>query len=94
MVPLKVQSPDSLKEICEAGETAARQFILSKLNKKLLRSLDIRVTTEKKGGITFKVEVFIDIEPVLEVDADELADKATEVALSAIDEKMRGKKLG
>lgn len=94
MVLLKGLSPNSLKELCEAGETAARQFVLSRLNKKLIRSLDIQVITETRGGITFKVEVFIDVEPVLKIDVDELADMATEAALSAIDEKMRGKKLG
>lgn len=94
MVFLKGLSPNSLKELCEAGETAARQFVLSRLNKKLIRSLDIQVITEKRTGITFKVEVFIDVEPVLEIDVDELANMATEVALSTIDEKMRGKKLG
>jgi hypothetical protein len=94
VVLLKGLSPNSLKELCEAGETAAHQFVLSRLNKKLIRSLDIQVITEKRGGITFKVEVFIDIEPVLKIDIDELADMATEAALSAIDEKMRGKKLG
>jgi len=94
VVFLKGLSPNSLKELCEAGETAARQFVLSRLNKKLIRSLDIQVITEKRTGITFKVEVFIDVEPVLEIDVDELANMATEVALSTIDEKMRGKKLG
>jgi len=94
VVLLKGLSPNSLKELCEAGETAARQFVLSRLNKKLIRSLDIQVITETRGGITFKVEVFIDVEPVLKIDVDELADMATEAALSAIDEKMRGKKLG
>lgn len=91
---LKRLSSNSLKELCETGEIAARHFVLSKLNKKLIRSLDIRVITEKKGGVTFKVEVFIDVEPVLEIDVDELANMATEAALSVIDQKMRGKKLG
>ena len=94
MVLLKGLSPSDLKEVCEAGETAARQFVLSKLDKKLIRSLDIQITSEKKGGTTFKVDIFIDVEPVVEIDADELADMAADAALSAIDEKMRGKKLG
>jgi len=94
VVLLKGLSPSDLKEVCEAGETAARQFVLSKLDKKLIRSLDIQITSEKKGGTTFKVDIFIDVEPVVEIDADELADMAADAALSAIDEKMRGKKLG
>jgi hypothetical protein len=94
VVPLKALSPGDLKEVCEAGETAARQFVLSKLDKKLIRSLDIQVTSERRGGTTFKVDVFVDVEPVVEIDADTLADMAADAALSAIDEKMRGKKLG
>lgn len=91
---MKALSPGDLKEVCEAGETAARQFVLSKLDKKLIRSLDIQVTSERRGGTTFKVDVFVDVEPVVEIDADTLADMAADAALSAIDEKMRGKKLG
>jgi len=93
---LKGLSPSSLKEFCEAGETAARQFVLSKLDKKLIRSLDIQVMSEKKRGsrTTFNVEVFIDVEPAVEIDAGELAAMATDAALSAIDEKMRGRKVG
>lgn len=94
MVILKALSPSDLKEVCEAGETAARQFVLSKLDKKLLRSLDIQVTSERKGGTIFKVDVFIDVEPVVEIDVDKLADMAADAALSAIDERMRDKKLG
>jgi len=52
------------------------------------------VTSERRGGTTFKVDVFVDVEPVVEIDADTLADMAADAALSAIDEKMRGKKLG
>lgn len=94
MVLLKGPSPSSLKELCEVGETAARQFVLYKLDKKLIRSLDIQVTSEKRGGTTFKVEVFVDVEPAVDIDVDELAASAADAALSAIDERMRGKKLG
>jgi FKBP-type peptidyl-prolyl cis-trans isomerase (trigger factor) len=94
VVLLKGLPPSSLKELCEVGENAARQFVLSKLDRKLIRSLDIQVTSEKGGKTTFKVEVFVDVEPAVEIDVEELADTAADAALSAIDERMRGKKLG
>ncbi|MGA2574206.1 MAG: DUF3194 domain-containing protein [Candidatus Methanomethylicaceae archaeon] len=86
---MKTRSPEQIKEICEAGETAALQFILSKLDKKLIKSMDIRVCSEKKASTTFKVDVALELEAGVEVDADKLAEMAAEEALSAIDRKMR-----
>jgi hypothetical protein len=78
-----------MKEICEAGETTARQFILSQLDKKLIKSMDIRVSSEKKASTTFKVDVALEVEAGVEVDVDNLAEMAAQEALSAIDRKMR-----
>jgi hypothetical protein len=89
VIPLKARSPEQIKEICEAGETAALQFILSKLDRKLIKSMDIRVCSEKKASTTFKVDVALEVEAGVEVDVDNLADMAAQEALSAIDRKMR-----
>jgi hypothetical protein len=86
---LKTRSPEQIKEICEAGETAALQFILSKLDKKLIKSMDIRVCSEKKASTTFKVDVALEVEAGVEVDVDSLAEMAAQEALSAIERKMR-----
>lgn len=89
---MKARSPNRLKEICEAGETAAREYLLSKLERKLIRALDIEVTSETGDGITFSIDVSVELEPGIEIDLDKLADDASEAALSAIDKKMKGRK--
>ena len=87
-------SPDELKAICEAGESAAREYVLSRVDKRLVKGLSISVATEKRNETTFSVDVSIDLEPVLDMDAEELADLAAQAALDAIDNKMGGRKLG
>ena len=90
MNPLKkARSSEQIKEICKAGENAALQYILTRLDKKLIKSLDITITSEKKEGTTFNVEVALELEAGVEVDVDQLAEKAAEVALTSIDERMR-----
>lgn len=92
MKPVRKRSPDRLKGICEAGEAAAREYILSKLDRKLIRSLDIEVTSEAGDGITFNVDVSLELEPGIGTDLDRLTDEASDAALSAIDKEMRVRK--
>lgn len=92
MSALKALSPDRLREICEAGETAAREHVLSKLDRKLVRSLEIEVTAETGNQTTFNVGISLELEPGIETDLDELTDGASEAALSAIDKLMKRKK--
>ena len=94
MINLAALSPDELKAICEAGESAASEYVLSRVDKRLVKGLSISVATEKRNETTFSVDVSIDLEPVLDMDAEELADLAAQAALDAIDNKMRGRKLG
>lgn len=89
---MKARSPERLKEICEAGETAAREYVLSRLERKLIRSLDIEVTSETGDGVTFNIDVSVELEPGIEIDLDKLSDEASDAALSAIDKKMKGRK--
>jgi hypothetical protein len=89
---LKVRSPDKLREICEAGETAAREYVISKLERKLLHSLEIEVTSETSDKTTFIVGISLELEPGIETDLDKLTDEASEAALSAIDKMMKRKK--
>jgi len=84
---LRARSPELIREACEAGEAAATQYVLSRLDKKLIRSLDIQITSERGDGTTdtFDVEVSLETEPLVETDLDALSEGATEAALSAID---------
>ncbi len=92
MNPLKRRSPSELKETCQAGEAAAREFILSQLDKKLIRSLDIEVTSDCGDGITFNIDISLELEPGIEIDLEKMTDDASEAALSVIDKRMKGRK--
>lgn len=85
--------PIDLAAICESGEAAARKHILSKVDRQLIRDLNILVSTEKEIGKTkgtvFSVEVSIDLDPVVDMDVEKLADEATDAALAEIDLKMK-----
>jgi len=88
--------PVDLAAVCASGEAAARRYVLSKVDRSLVRSLDIVVSAEKgkgKGkGKDFSVDVSIDLDPVVDIDIEALADEAAEAALSEIDLKMKGQK--
>lgn len=92
MNALKARSPEKLKEICEAGETAARGYLLSHLERKLIQSMEIEVTSETGGQTTFNVDISLELEPGIEIDLDKLTDEASDAALSAIDKMMKRKK--
>ncbi|MCQ5373961.1 MAG: DUF3194 domain-containing protein [Candidatus Methanomethylicia archaeon] len=79
-----------MKEACEVGESAARKYVTSKVNERLINSLDIQVKYEEEE-VLFSVDVFIDLSPLSGVDPERLADEAADAALSAIDKIVRGK---
>jgi len=88
--------PVDLAAVCASGEAAARRYVLSKVDRSLVRSLDIVVSAEngkaKDKGKDFSVDVSIDLDPVVDIDVEALADEAAEAALSEIDLKMKGQK--
>lgn len=86
---LSPRSPKVVREACEAGEAAASRYVFSKIDKKLISSLEVLVSSEQNDGTTFNVDVSIELEPATEMDADELSNQAADAALSAIDEKMK-----
>jgi hypothetical protein len=86
---LRARPPALIVGACEAGEVAARGLVLSKINKKFITDLDIRITSEKDEGTKFDVDISIEVGPMVEVDLEDLIEQATDAALSAIDEKMK-----
>ncbi|MEM3882494.1 MAG: DUF3194 domain-containing protein [Candidatus Methanomethyliaceae archaeon] len=79
-----------MREACEVGESAARKYVTSKVNERLINSLDIQVKYEEED-LLFSVDVFIDLSPLSGIDPERLADEAADAALSAIDKIVRGK---
>jgi len=86
--------PADLATICASGEAAARRHVLSKVDRSLIRSLDIVVSAEKgkRKEKNFSVDVSIELDPVVDIDVEALADEAAEAALSEIDLNMKGQK--
>jgi len=83
-------APVDLAAVCESGEAAARRYILSKVDRSLIRSLEIAVSAERRGGNDFSVDVSIELDPVVDIDVEALADGAADAALSEIDLLMKG----
>ncbi|MEN3006324.1 MAG: DUF3194 domain-containing protein [Candidatus Methanosuratincola petrocarbonis] len=87
-------SKKEIEEICLAGENAAREYVLSVLDRHLIRSLNVRVMSERSGsGLDFNADVEIEVDPVVNMDLEQLAEAAADRALEAIDEKVRAKRV-
>lgn len=79
---------EKVREACEIGERAARNYIYSKIDPKFLKNLEISVIFENSS---FTVDVFIEIFPAIDVNVEEVVEEATNKALLEIDKFIRGK---
>lgn len=80
-------SLERVREACEVGEQAARNYIYSKVNPKFLRNLEISVIYE---DLSFTVDIFIEVLPTIGVNVEEIVEEATNKALLEIDKFIRG----
>ena len=78
---------EQLEKLCEIGEKAARDHILSKVSARKISTLDITVDTEGNKPVTVNVEVEITLSPLLKgFDTEKLTKEAIEKAFTAIHE--------
>jgi len=76
--------------LCEIGEKAAREYILTKVSSRRISTLDITVDTEGSKPVTVNVEVQITLSPLMKnFDVEKLTKDATEKAFGAINEYLR-----
>ena len=81
---------EQLKRLCDLGEKAARDYVLSKVSQRRISTLDITVDTEGTKPITVNVEVEVNLSPLMkDFDADTLAKEAVAKAFAAIHEYLR-----
>jgi len=81
---------EQLEEICDIGEKAARDFILSKVSVGRVSTLDITVDAEGSKPVTVNVEVEVALSPLMkDFDVDKLTNEAMERAFAAINEYLR-----
>jgi hypothetical protein len=80
-----------LEQLCETGERAARAYILSKVPRKHISTLDITIDIEGSKPVTVNVEVELELsESMKDFNVDELAKQATQKAFEAAKLYLRG----
>lgn len=85
-------SKKDLEELCLAGESAARKYVFSVVDRRLVRSLSVRVSSEPSpSGVDFSADVEIEVDPVVTIDLEKLAEEAADCALQEIDALVRRK---
>jgi len=81
---------EQIERLCEIGEKAARDHILSKVPARKISSLDITIDTEGSKPLTVNVEVEVTLSPLMkDFNADGLSKEAVDRAFSAIKEYLR-----
>jgi len=81
---------EQLEKLCEIGEKAARDHILSKVSASRISALDITVDTEGSKPVMVNVEVEVTLSPLMKgFDVEKLTKEATEKAFAAIREHLR-----
>jgi len=84
-------TPEQLEKLCEIGEKAAREHVLSKVSSRKISALNITVDTEGTKPVTVNVDVEISLSPLIKgYDAERLAREAKEKAFESIKEYLSG----
>jgi len=81
---LKKLTDQELEEISEAAAVAAENYIFSKISKKEVLDMDLRVEFHQEDGLDVDVELELYLDELSQAD-ESLADEAAEVAMDEID---------
>ena len=81
---------EQLEKLCEIGEKAAREHILSRVSARRISTLDVTIDTEGAKPVTVNVEVELTLSPLMRnFNVEKLTEEATEKAFEAINEYLR-----
>jgi len=81
---------EQLEKLCEIGEKAARDHILSKVSARKVSTLDINIDTEGNKPVTVNVEVEVTLSPLMKnYNVEKLSKEAVEKAFAAINKYLR-----
>ena len=81
---------EQLEKLCEIGEKAAREPILSKVSTRRISTLDVTIGTEGTKPITVNVDVELALSPLMRnFSVEKLTKEATEKAFEAINGYLR-----
>jgi len=84
---LKKLTDQELEEISEAAAVAAENYIFSRISKKEVLDLELRVEFQQDDGLDVDVEVELFLDELSKAE-ESLADEAAQVALDEIDKKI------
>jgi len=78
-------TPKQLEKLCEIGEKAAREHVLSKVSSRQISALNISIETEGSKPVTVNIDVDISLSPLMkDCNVEKLAKEATEKAFASI----------
>jgi len=80
---------EQIMAVVEAGEKAARDYVLSRLPAKKVYDMGICIQAEGSKPLTITVDVELRIASSAKVDPDQLAREAAKKAMEAIEAKLR-----
>ncbi|EKF85552.1 DUF3194 domain-containing protein [Methanobacterium formicicum] len=81
---MKTLTDPEMEKISEAAAIAAENYIFSKVSKKEVQDMELRVEFNQEDGLDVDVEVELFLDELCKAD-DNLADEAAQVALEEID---------
>ncbi|OPX59665.1 MAG: hypothetical protein A4E25_01152 [Methanobacterium sp. PtaB.Bin024] len=81
---MKTLTDSEMEDISEAAAVAAENYIFSKVSKKEILDLELRVEFNQDKGLDVDVEIELFLDELSKAD-ESLADQAAEVALDEID---------
>jgi len=83
-------TPKQIEKLCEIGEKAAREYVISKISPRKISELNITVDTEGRKPVMVNVEVEITLSPLMKnFDTGKLTREASEKAFASIKEYLR-----
>jgi len=80
-------TPEQLEKLCEIGEKAAREHVLSKVSSRQISTLNISIDTEGTKPVTVNIDVEINLSPLMKnYNVEKLAKEAAEKAFASVKE--------
>lgn len=82
---------EQLEKLCEIGEKAARDYVLSKIPNRRISNFNVTVTTEGNKPVNVDIEIELELSPLMkDFNAEKLTNEAVQKGFAAIEEYLRG----
>jgi len=78
-------TPEQLEKLCEIGEKAAREYVVSRVSSRKISALNISIDIEGSKPVTVNIDVEINLSTLMkDYNVEKLAKEATEKAFASI----------